>query len=137
MAATIKPGTPVQVVLDALGSSFSAQIAEIVPSADSASRTFNAKINLTQKGLKSGMFGRGTIALGTRTDGILLNKKSIVERGALTFVWTVDKENLARMRLVKVGKNVGDRVEILSGLSDGESVVTVGAEKVSEGSRVK
>ena len=34
MAATVKPGTPVQVTLDALGSSFAAKIAEIVPSAD-------------------------------------------------------------------------------------------------------
>ena len=40
------------------------------------------------------------------------------------------------MRLVKAGKAVGDRVEILSGLSDGEQVVVSGAEKVSEGSRV-
>jgi RND family efflux transporter MFP subunit len=137
MAATVKSGTPVQVVLDAIGSSFSAHIAEIVPATDPASHTYNAKISLTQKGLKSGMFGRGTIALGTRTNGILVNKKAIVERGALTFVWNVDKENIARMRLVKVGKSVGDRVEILSGLSDGELLVTVGAEKVSEGSRVK
>jgi RND family efflux transporter MFP subunit len=137
MAATVKPGTPVQVTLDAVGDSFSAKIAEIVPSADPASRTFNAKISLTQKGLKSGMFGRGAITLGNRTNGILLNKKAIVERGALTFVWTVDKENIARMRLVKVGKSFGDRVEILSGLSDGEQVVVVGAEKVSEGNRVK
>jgi RND family efflux transporter MFP subunit len=127
----------VQVTLDAVGDSFSAKIDEIVPSTDPASRTFNAKISLTQQGLKSGMFGRGAITLGTRANGILLNKKAIVERGALTFVWTIDKENIARMRLVKVGKSSGDRVEILSGLSDGEQVVVVGAEKVSEGSRVK
>jgi RND family efflux transporter MFP subunit len=137
MAATVKSGTPVQVTLDAIGNSFGAKISEIVPSADPASRTFNAKISLTQKGLKSGMFGRGAITLGNRTNGILLNKKAIIERGALTFVWTVDKENIAHMRLVKVGKSSGDKVEILSGLSDGEQVVTVGAERVSEGSRVK
>jgi multidrug efflux pump subunit AcrA (membrane-fusion protein) len=41
------------------------------------------------------------------------------------------------MRLVKVGKTVGDRAEILSGLSDGEQLVVGGVEKVSEGSRVK
>jgi multidrug efflux pump subunit AcrA (membrane-fusion protein) len=41
------------------------------------------------------------------------------------------------MRLVKTGRTVGDRVEILSGLSDGERIVVGGAEKVSEGSRVE
>ena len=54
---------------------------------------------------------------------MLVARKAVVERGALTSVWIVDKENIARMRLVKIGKTVGDRVEILSGLSDGEQVV--------------
>ena len=137
MAATVKPGTPVQVTLDALGSSFAAKIAEMVPSADPASRTFTGKIALARKGLKSGMFGRGAISLGSNVSGIMVARKAIVERGALTFVWTVDKEYIARMRLVKVGKPVGDRMEILSGLSDGEQVVVSGAEKVSEGVKVR
>jgi RND family efflux transporter MFP subunit len=137
MGATVKPGTPVQVTLDALGSSFAAKIAEIVPSADPASRTFTGKIALARKGLKSGMFGRGAISLGSSVRGLLLTRKAVVERGALTSVWVLDKENRARMRLVKVGKTVGDKAEILSGLSDGEQVVAGGAEKISEGSRVK
>jgi multidrug efflux pump subunit AcrA (membrane-fusion protein) len=41
------------------------------------------------------------------------------------------------MRLVKVGKTLGDRVEILAGLSDGERVVVSGAERVKEGSKVE
>jgi multidrug efflux system membrane fusion protein len=137
IAATVKPGTLVQVTLDALGSSFAAKIAEIVPSADPASRTFTGKIALAQKGLKSGMFGRGTITLGGTVSGMLVARKAIVEHGALTSVWVVDQKNMARMRLVKVGKTVGDRAEILSGLSDGEQLVVGGVEKVSEGSRVK
>ena len=69
---------------------------------------------------------------------MLVARKAVVERGALTSVWIVDKENIARMRLVKVGKTVGDRVEILSGLSDGERIVVVGGvEKVSEGAKVE
>ncbi|MEI6306828.1 MAG: efflux RND transporter periplasmic adaptor subunit, partial [Deltaproteobacteria bacterium] len=58
LIARVKPGTPVQVALDALGASFTAIIAEIVPTTDPASRTFMAKLTLAQKNLKSGMFGR-------------------------------------------------------------------------------
>jgi len=137
MATSIKPGTPVQVTLDAAGAAFSAKIAEIVPSADQTSRTFSAKVNLDRKGLKSGMFGRAALPLGTSVDGILLDRKALVERGSLTSVWTVDKDNTARMRLVKAGRFIGEKVEILSGLSDGDQVVTGGAEKLNEGSRVK
>lgn len=137
IALAVKPGTPVQVTLDALNTSFSAKIAEIVPASDAASRTFIAKISLGQKGLKSGMFGRGVITLGSTVNGMLLPKKALMERGALTSVWVVEKEGLARMRLVKVGKAIGDKVEILAGLSDGERVVSAGTEKVSEGAKVE
>ncbi len=137
VATKVKPGTPLQVTLDAIGSTFAARIAEIVPTADSASRTFTAKIALKQSGLKSGMFGRGSINLGTTVNGITVSKKAAVERGALTYVWTLDKENIARMRIVKVGRQTGDRVEILSGLSEGDRVVVAGVEKVTEGARVE
>lgn len=137
LAASVKPGAMVQITLDALGSPFAARIAEIVPASDPLSRTFVAKISLNQKNLKSGMFGRGVISLGTTVNGLLLPKKAVVERGALTAVWVLEKDNTARMRLVKIGKAIGDKVEILSGLSEDERVVVVGADKVSEGSRVE
>ena len=137
IALAVKPGTAVQVTLDAMKTTFGSRIAEIVPAADSASRTFIAKIALEQKGLKSGMFGRGVISLGTKVNSLLVPRKAIVEQGALTSVWIVDKNALARMRLVKTGKTVGDNVEILSGLSDGERIAVGGVEKVSEGSKVE
>jgi multidrug efflux system membrane fusion protein len=136
-ASGIKPGSTVQVMLDALNATFSARVAEIVPAADPASRTFIAKIPLGQKGLKSGMFGRGTMALGTSVQGLLVPRKALVERGALTSIWVVDKDSIARLRLVKTGRTVGDRVEILAGLSAGERVAVNGVEKVAEGSRVE
>ncbi len=137
MASKVKPGTSLQITIDATGSSFAARIAEMVPAADSASRTVIAKIALNQKGLKSGMFGRGAISLGTTVNGFTVPNKSVVVHGALTSVWTVDKENIARMRIVKVGRQAGDRVEILSGLSEGDRVVITGVEKITEAAKVE
>ena len=132
----VKPGTPVQVTLDSTGSSFAAKIAEVVPTADPASRTFTAKVNFTVSGLKSGAFGRATLAMGTAA-GILAPKSALFERGALTAVWVVDAGKVARMRLVKPGRTLGDKVEILSGLSAGEKVVVGGVEKISDGAKVE
>ena len=137
VAARVKPGFPLQVTLDAIGTTFAARIAEIVPTADPVSRTFKAKIELNQQGLKSGMFGRGSISLGTSANGITVPIKAVVERGALTSVWVVDKENVAHMRIVKVGRQTGERGEILSGLSAGDRVVVTGVEKVSESAKVE
>lgn len=137
VASKVKPGSSLQVTLDAIGNSFAARIAEIVPTADPGSRTFVAKIALTQKGLKSGMFGRGSINLGTTVNGITVPLKAVIDRGAMAVVWTVDKESIARMRIVKVGRQTGERVEILSGLTEADRVVVTGAEKVTEGARVE
>lgn len=137
LAATVTKGAPVQVSLDSVGQSFTAQIMELVPAADPGSRTFTAKINLNQKGLKSGLFGRGLISLGSSVNALLVSRKAIVERGALTSLWVVDKDAIARMRLVKTGKIQGDKIEILSGLTDGERVLVGGIEKITEGVRVE
>lgn len=137
MMGTVKVGTAVLVTIDAAGSTFAAKIAEIIPAADPGSRTFTAKINTAQKGLGSGMFGRAVLTLGSSVTSLMVKKKAIVEHGALTSVWTIGSDNIARLRLVRVGKTTGERVEILSGLSDGERVVIGGVERVSEGVRVE
>ncbi|HEY4744851.1 MAG TPA: efflux RND transporter periplasmic adaptor subunit [Desulfuromonadaceae bacterium] len=137
LGARVKPGAMVQVMLDSLNTSISARVAQVVPAADPASRTFTAKVNLDQKGLRSGMFGRGAIDLGTRVNTLLVPGKALMERGSLTSLWVVDLTNIAHLRLVKAGKSIGDRREILSGLSDGERVVVSGAEKIREGVKVE
>lgn len=136
MAAKVRPGTPVQVTMDAISTVFASKISEIVPAADPASRTFTAKIALNQKGLKSGMFGRGTIGLGTGAKGIMIPKSALLERGSLVSVWVVDKEKIARLRLVKTGKTSAERVEVLSGLSDGEQIAISALDKISDGAKV-
>lgn len=137
LATRVRPGSAVQVMLEALGSSFTAKIAEVVPAIDQTSRSFTAKINLHQKGLKSGMFGRCTINTGTTVNSITVPKKALIEHGALTSLWVLDKYNIARLRLIKTGKDIAERVEILSGLSDNERVIVGGTEKVSEGARIE
>jgi RND family efflux transporter MFP subunit len=137
LVTKIRQGSPVQVTLDSLGDTFTAGITDIVPAADPVSRTFTAKISLNRKGLKSGMFGRGAISMGTTVNSISVAANAVVEHGAMTTVWVVGSDNLARLRIVKTGKSTGGRVEILSGLTIGERVVVGGPEKVSEGAKVE
>jgi multidrug efflux pump subunit AcrA (membrane-fusion protein) len=95
------------------------------------------KIPLAVKGIRSGMFGRAAIATGTGREGLFVPAAAVQERGALTSLWVVDGNKVARLRLVKTGKKVGARVEILAGLSAGERIVASGADKVSEGAKVE
>ena len=52
------------------------------------------------------------------------------------FVWVVDAEQTAHRQAVTLGQVVGNRIEILSGLTTGTRVITAGYQKVSEGQQV-
>jgi RND family efflux transporter MFP subunit len=133
----VRAGTPVQVQIDATGNSFSTRVTEVVPTSDPASRTYTAKVAIPQKGVRSGMFGRGSIALGSSVKGVRVPRSAVFERGALTAVWSVGTDEIVRMRLVKTGRVVGDSIEILSGLADADRIVTVGMEKAVDGARLQ
>ena len=62
---------------------------------------------------------------------------AVVTRGSLTSVWSVSGDGIARLRLVKLGKSLGDRVEVVSGLAPGDRIVTGGVERVSDGVKVE
>ncbi len=132
----VKPGNAVRVAIDGAGDAIAGRVADVVPTVDPASRTFTVKVDVAAKGIRSGSYGRALFLVGTR-QGILVPKRAVVERGALTSVWVAEKDNIARMRLVKVGEQVDDKVEILSGLSAGERIIVGGAEKVVDGARVE
>jgi RND family efflux transporter MFP subunit len=133
----VRAGTPVQVQIDATGNSFSTRVTEVVPTSDPASRTYTAKVAIPQKGVRSGMFGRGSIALGSSVKGVRVPRSAVFERGALTAVWSVGTDEIVRMRLVKTGRVVGDSIEILSGLADADRIVTAGMEKALDGARLQ
>jgi multidrug efflux system membrane fusion protein len=132
----VRSGDAVQVAIDGISGNLAGKVAEVVPTVDPASRTFIIKVETGAKGLRSGIFGRAYFPVGTR-HGLLVPKSAVVERGALTMVWVVGEDNIARMRLVKVGKAASDHVELLAGLSTGERVVVGGVEKVVDGGRIE
>ncbi len=136
LSPKVKQGSSVKIMIDSLGYANSTKIAEVVPAADPASRTFIAKAPVSRPGLKSGMFARGAVLTGNSTNGILLSKTAVFERGGLTAVWAVDKDNIARLRLVKPGKVVNDKIEIISGITDGDRVVISGLEKITDGVKI-
>jgi multidrug efflux pump subunit AcrA (membrane-fusion protein) len=133
----IRTGQQAEVKIDALGRKVSGPIMEIVPAADPQSRTFTVKIDLLpMPGLRSGFYGTTRFVVG-RQQVLAIPRKAVVERGQLEGVYVLDREKIARLRLVKTGKVYGDQIEILAGLSEGERVVTEGVERVSDGSHVE
>lgn len=130
----VKPGQQVGIALE--GAPATGRVSEVVPMVDPGSRTFTVKIDLPAGGLRSGSYGKALFRVGSR-QGVAVPAAAVVERGALTSVWVVSGEGIARLRLVKLGATLDGRVEVLSGLSAGERIVTAGAERVSDGAKVQ
>jgi multidrug efflux pump subunit AcrA (membrane-fusion protein) len=132
----------VSVQIDALGQQELAGIVvEVVPASDPATRTYLVKISIAepagnQQVIRSGLYGKARFTTG-QTQAITIPKKAVVENGQLTSVYVVDQSGIARMRLVRTGKTYGERVEMLSGLKEGEQIVVDGVAAVNDGSRVR
>ncbi len=138
----IRLGTAVPVHIDALpDKEWSGRVVEIGPAADAASRSAIVKIDLSSgpKGssvsLRSGLFGKAHFPSGHRRV-IAVPQGAVIQRGQLLEVFVVDPTNTVHLRLVKTGKQYGERVEVLSGLREEERIVVEGVERLSDGSRI-
>lgn len=114
----------VPVLLDALGNTeLSGKVAQIVPAADAASRSFLVKIQLrTDARLRSGLFGRARFSRGERST-LMVPLTAITERGQLQGLYVVGLNRIAELRYVTLGQTAGQQVEVLSGLQEGEKIV--------------
>jgi RND family efflux transporter MFP subunit len=117
-------GATIPVMIDALGpKTLSGIVAQILPTGDPATHTFLVKVELPPTpGLKTGMFGRMLVDKGTGQT-LVVPRAAVIERGELTGLYVVGPDLLARLRWVKLGRTVGESIEILSGLTAGERLL--------------
>jgi len=120
----VRTGEQVSVVIDALDNAgLNGKVVQIVPAADTASRTFLVKIDLpTDTRLRSGLFGRAQFSRGERP-ALLIPRSAVVERGQLQGIYVLDQNQIASLRYITVGRPSGTDIEVLAGLQDGERLV--------------
>ncbi|HVO80843.1 MAG TPA: efflux RND transporter periplasmic adaptor subunit [Terriglobales bacterium] len=120
----VRMGTPVPVVVDALGDTeLKGKVSQIVPAADPASRSFLVKIEVpADPRLRSGLFGRAMFSRGTRSS-LLIPQTAVVRRGQLQGVYVLEPGSIANLRYVTLGKSSDSEVEVLAGLQEGEQLV--------------
>ncbi len=130
-------GAAIPVVIDALGvPAISGKIIQIAPAADPSSRSFTVKIELPPNPqIRSGLFGRAQFPRGQR-QSILVPQAALVHRGQLDAVYVVDKDQIASLRYITLGKPSAKDVEILSGLDSGERVVADAGGRELSGKRI-
>lgn len=130
-------GDTLPIVFDPAGTQINGKVIEISPSADAASRTYLTKLEIPRAdGIRGGQFGR--LLLPAPVDGgLLIPSSALVKRGQLEIVFVISADRHATARLVRSGRRMGDRIEILAGLNDGEQIAVSGATLLSQGDTVE
>ncbi|HTN35308.1 MAG TPA: efflux RND transporter periplasmic adaptor subunit [Marinobacter sp.] len=94
------------------------------PYADPSTHTFRLRMGLHEPGssLFPGMLVKVSVPVGTRNT-LWIPDSSLIHRSELRAVFVLDEQNRPRLRQVRTGVHDNGRIEILAGLSEGESVV--------------
>lgn len=100
------------------------EIYALVSAADPRTRTHTVKISLPRalKNVNSGTFARVSFKVGERQT-MMIPADAIVVRAGIVGVFVVDADNRVHFRMIRPGKRMGDRVEVLAGLDLGERIV--------------
>lgn len=122
LAVKLKVGDKLPVELEALGYRCEAGISEIVPQAETASRSFTIKVTgPCPEGVYSGMFGRLFIPLDDE-DVVVVPAAAIKRVGQLTLAEVLIDGKIQR-RSIQVGRLFEQGYEVLAGLKAGEVVL--------------
>ena len=124
----IRMGQAVSVELVSTHQNVTGTVSEIVPSADPVSRSFQVKVTLPPAGgLYPGMFGKLVIPIGER-EAIVVPSAAIIRVGQLTTVRALVRAGVGERgdrwerRYVSIGDERNGQVEVLAGLSAGDSI---------------
>jgi membrane fusion protein (multidrug efflux system) len=138
--AKIRAGQKAQLTIDALpGRPFTAIVQAIDPLIEASGRSVGVRgcIDNRQQQLRPGMFARVNAVFGSRDNALVIPEEAIIPQGGRAFVVKVvagDKpDTLVSARVaVKVGLRQPGKVEILEGLTAGDTVVTAGHQRLQK-----
>jgi len=133
-----EPGQPARLNMAAWpGEAYPATVARISPTVDPESGTFRITLAVpaAEGKLRPGMFGKLDIVYEIHQDALMVPAEAVLAEDMEEAVFVID-EGIARRRPVTTGLNSDGRIEVLSGLSAGESVVIVGQAGLKDGSPV-
>jgi RND family efflux transporter MFP subunit len=137
-------GDVAEVTLDAYpGRTFSAKVVEMASAADPMTGTYEVKLSINAGDLRlvQGLVAKVEMVGASGSSVPVVPVHALLEAdGSEAVVYVVarrEADEVARRVAVRVGRLVGDRVEIVSGLEGGERLVTEGAPYLRDGDTVR
>ncbi len=136
----VKVGQSVDITVDIFpGETFEGKVTRINPALDAATRTFGVEITIPNKNerLRPGMYARATFNMGKR-NGVMVDDVAVQKQigSSERYVYVI-KDGVAEFRLIRDGRRVGSKIDIVEGLEAGEKVATTSFMRLSNGAKVE
>ena len=138
--ASVALGQTAEVTFEPYGERiFTGTLTEISPVLNRSSRTLEIIISLADSDnvIKSGMFGSVKLITRLKEGVFSLPAESILDTSEGSFVYVVSPDNTAHQQFIETGLEIDGMVEILSGIEQGDLVVTRGISMLREGFSVR
>jgi membrane fusion protein (multidrug efflux system) len=134
----LKQGRDLAFTVDAFPEKeFTGKVSLIYPALQEQTRTLQveAQVPNAEGGLKPGLFCHITLYTGDERDTILVPVISLVYEAEKVKIFVVEGDR-AKERTVTTGNKYGEMMEIVTGLKEGDQVVVVGHQNLSDGVKV-
>jgi RND family efflux transporter MFP subunit len=140
-APHLTPGMGVSLEVDAFRDrKFAGQVSAVNPAIDPASRsaTVEALVQNPDNSLRSGMFATARIARQGGSRAVYVPRAAVLnDQNTQSYRVFVIQDGVAKLRVVQIGTEEGDSIQILSGVEPDETVATANLQQLFEGARVR
>jgi multidrug efflux pump subunit AcrA (membrane-fusion protein) len=144
--SAVRQGLQAQITLAAIsGESFLAEIDEVSPVLEPASRTLRIRLRFidrqgrpfTDPRIRAGMFATLSLVTMTRANVPVIPRTAVINTYGTWIAFTVDENNIARRHELELGIENEELFEVLSGVALGDRIVSQGQNFLSDGDPVR
>lgn len=119
------------------GTQVTGKVRTLAPTVDVQTRAALVYVDLpTGAAVKAGMFAKGEFQLGT-SNALTVPQQAVVVRDGFSHVFRLNADGRVSQLKVQAGRRLGDRVEVLDGLTPETILVVSGAGFLNDGDLVK
>lgn len=136
----VKKGNEVDIKLDVYGDEvFKGKVSLVYPTINAATRTFPVEIKIANadERVRPGMFARATMNFGTLNHVVAPDQAIVKQSGSGDRYIYVYKNGKVSYQKVELGRRMGNKYEIVSGVDNGDQVVITGQNRLTNGMEVE
>jgi RND family efflux transporter MFP subunit len=138
VVSKVHPGSEVEITVESLNQTFRAVVTRCSGKVDTSTRTMDAEVDIQNSDGKftPGMYASVKVILDSRKDALAVPIQAVINGESTTKVMVVNAAQEIEERPVKLGLESPDKVEVLSGLKEGDRVIIGNRSALRAGEKV-